>query len=68
MNDLSLLNDQCLASIVRMLQKLKRSNFLRLNMVNVKLCMMVVLIELYLFMLLSAILIVFQGHRDVKQF
>ena len=68
MNDLSLLKDQCLASIVRMLQKLKRSNFLRLNMVNVKLCMMVVLIELYLFMLLSAILIVFQGHRDVKQF
>ena len=33
-----------------------------INMINVKLCMMVVLIELYPFMLFSVTLIVFQGH------
>ena len=39
-----------------------------INMINVKLCMMVVLIELYPFIPLSVTLIVFQGHSNVKQF
>ena len=33
-------------------------------MINVKLCMMVVLIELYLFISFSMTLIVFQGHSS----
>ena len=37
------------------------------NMRNVKLCMKVVLIELYPFHTLSVTLIVFQGHSNVKQ-
>ena len=36
-------------------------------MINVKLCMMVVLIELYPFMALLLALIVFQGNKSVEQ-
>ena len=39
-----------------------------INMINVKLCMMVVLTELYLFIPHSMTLIVVQGHSSVKQF
>ena len=39
-----------------------------INMINVKLCMMVVLTEFYSFIPHSATLIVFQGHSSVKQF
>ena len=39
-----------------------------LNMINVKLYMRVVLIELYPFIPLSVTLIVFQGHGSIKQF
>ena len=35
---------------------------------NVKLCLMVLLIELYLFIPLSVTLTIFQGHKSVKQF
>ena len=37
-------------------------------MINVKLCMMVVLVELYPFVSLCQILIVLQGHSSVQQF
>ena len=36
------------------------------NVINVKLCMMVLLIELYLFIPLSVTLTIFQGHRYVS--
>ena len=36
------------------------------NVINVKLCMMVLLIELYLFIPLSVTLTTFQSHRNVK--
>ena len=39
-----------------------------INMVNVKLCMMVQLIELYLFIPLSVTLTVYKGHSNVEQF
>ena len=39
-----------------------------INVINVKLCMVVVLTELYPFIPLSVTLIVFQGHSSVKQF
>ena len=39
-----------------------------LKIINVKLCMVVVLIEHYPFIPLSVTLIVFQGHSSVKQF
>ena len=39
-----------------------------INMINVKLCMVVVLFELDLFIPLLVILIVFQGHSSVKKF
>ena len=39
-----------------------------INMINVKLCMMVELIQLYPFTPLSVTLIVFQDHSSVKQF
>ena len=39
-----------------------------LNVIDVKLCMMVLLIEHYLFLPLSVTLTIFQGHRSVKQF
>ena len=35
--------------------------------VNVNLCMMVLLIEVYLFIPLSVTLTIFQGHSNVKQ-
>ena len=50
-----------------MWQKLKRCDFLEhynLYEINVKLCMMVVLIELYPFTPLSVTLIVFQGRSN----
>ena len=37
-------------------------------MINIKLCEMVLHIELYLFSPLSMNLIIFQGHSSVKQF
>ena len=39
-----------------------------MKMIHVKLCMMVVLIELYSFIPLLVTLIEFQGHSIVKQF
>ena len=39
-----------------------------INMINVKLCIMVVLTGFYPFILLSVTLIVFQGHSSVKEF
>ena len=39
-----------------------------LNVINVKLCMMVLHIELYLFVTLSVTLRLLQGHSSVKQF
>ena len=39
-----------------------------INVLNVKLCMMVELIEFYPFIPLSVTLMVFQGHSSVKQF
>ena len=39
-----------------------------INMINVKLCMMVVLIELYPSIPLSVTLVVFQGYGSVRQF
>ena len=39
-----------------------------INMLNVKLCMMVILTVFYSFIPLSVTLIVFQGHSIVKQF
>ena len=39
-----------------------------LNVINVKLCTMVLFIEFYLFILLPVTLIVFQGHSNVEQF
>ena len=38
-----------------------------IKVMNVKLCMMVVLTELYLLMPFLVTLIVFQGHSNVKQ-
>ena len=37
------------------------------NAINVKICMMVLLIELYLFFPLSVTVTIFQGHSSVKQ-
>ena len=37
------------------------------NMINAKLCAVVVFIELYPFILLLETLIVFQGHSSIKQ-
>ena len=39
-----------------------------INMINVKLCVMVLLIELYLFLSPSVTMTTFKGHSDVKQF
>ena len=39
-----------------------------INVINVKLCMMVLLTELYLFIPISVILTIFEGHNDVEQF
>ena len=38
------------------------------NMINAKLCLMVVLIQLYAFLPLSVTLIVLQSHSSVKHF
>ena len=37
------------------------------NVINVKLCMMVLLIEFYMFIPLSETLTIFQGHSNVHQ-
>ena len=39
-----------------------------INLINVKLCMMVLHIERYLFITLSVTLTVYQGHVSIKQF
>ena len=39
-----------------------------INMINIKLCITVVLIELYQYIRCSVTLIVFQGHCSVKRF
>ena len=39
-----------------------------INMINVKLCFMVLLIELYLFIPLSMTLTIFQDHSNVEHF
>ena len=39
-----------------------------INVINVKLCMMVLLIELYLFISLSVTLTILHGHSNVKLF
>ena len=39
-----------------------------INLVNVKLCMMAVLIKIDLFIPLSVTMTIFQGHINVKQF
>ena len=39
-----------------------------INEINVKLCMVVLHIELYLFITLSVNLTLFQGHSGIKQF
>ena len=39
-----------------------------INVINLKLCMMVLFIELYLFIPLSVTLTIFQGHSNVRQF
>ena len=38
------------------------------NVIVVKLCMMALLIELYMFIPLSVTMTIFQGHSNVKQF
>ena len=39
-----------------------------INVVNVKPCMMVLLMELYLFLAFSVTLTIYQGHSNVKHF
>ena len=39
-----------------------------INVINIKLCMMVLLTELYLFIPLLVTLTIFQGYSHVKQF
>ena len=39
-----------------------------IKVINIKLCMMVLLIELYVFVLFSVTLTIFQGHSSVEQF
>ena len=39
-----------------------------ITVISVKLCMMVLLVELYLFIPLSVTFTIFQGHSSVKQF
>ena len=39
-----------------------------INVINVKLCMMVLLIEFYLFIPLSMTLTILEGHSNVEQF
>ena len=57
------------ADCLYMWQKLLTLRFLNaINMINIKLCMLIALIELYSFIPLSVILIVFKGHDSVRQF
>ena len=71
MKNLSLCNDQCWAGQV-IVRRCKDFHVAILSdtisVINVKLCMMVPLIELYLFIPLSLTLTMFRGHRSVKQF
>ena len=39
-----------------------------INLINIKLCMMVLPIELYLFIPLSVTFTIFQDHSNVKEF
>ena len=39
-----------------------------IDVINVKLCMMLLHFELYLFIILSVTLTLFQGHSSIKQF
>ena len=39
-----------------------------INVINIKLSMMALLVELYLFVALSVTLTIFQGHNHVEQF
>ena len=50
-------------------QKLEHYSFFSdtINVINIKRCMMVLLIELFLFIPLSWTLTIFQGHSSVKQ-
>ena len=75
MKNVSMFNDQYKASrtsgqvIVRRGKDFNITIFLdTINVINVKVCIMVELIELYPFIPLSVTLIVFQGHRSVTQF
>ena len=68
-----LCNDQCFADQqvgrLSICGKNLTLQFLRtMNIMNIKLCMVVILIELYPFVPLLVTLIVFQGHSSVKQF
>ena len=70
MKNVSLCNDHCYAGRVSVLGE--NFNIVvfsdNINMINVKFCMLVVLIESYPFIPLSVTLIVFQGHSSVKYF
>ena len=58
-----------LAECLYMAKNFKAAIFLdTLDMINVKLCMMVVLFELYPFISLSVTLIVIKVHSSVKEF
>ena len=39
-----------------------------INVINIKLCIIVLLIELYLYISISEMLTIYQGHSSVKQF
>ena len=72
MKNVSLCNDQCKAGRPAGRMSACGNNFNvaifsdTINTINVKLCMMVVLTELYPFIPLSVVLIVFQGHSNVS--
>ena len=59
-------------SSVKFLDLLKKFNIAiysnTINVINVKLCMMVLLLALYLFIPLSVTLTIFQGHSNIEQF
>ena len=58
-----------LGKVPRACQTLDIELFLdTINVINVKLCMMVLPIEIHLFLPLSVTLTLFQGHSCVKQF
>ena len=73
MQNASLCNDQCKMAcwpgVWTVGKNFDIASFLdAINVMIVKLFMMVLLIELYLFIQLSVTLAIFQGHRSVKQF